>query len=263
MRVFIELAYDGTNYHGWQRQPVAITVQQVVEEALERLCGAKCAIVGCGRTDAGVHASYFVAHAVLPDSSGKRFESLDQLAFKLNGVLDFDIAIFSIKEVSEKAHARFDALERSYTYWIHTEKDPFLHGRSARVYGDLDMSSMQIAASNLIFNGDFASFCKTGSDVKTTICDVRKVDISMVPDSLRSGSVGIRIDIEANRFLRNMVRAIVGTLIEVGKGKVSQDEFIEVIASCDRSRAGKSAPACGLYLARVDYPAEVFLPRDV
>jgi len=262
MRVFIELAYDGTNYHGWQRQPVATSVQQVIEEALERLCGSKCTVLGCGRTDAGVHASYYVAHAILPESSDKRFDSLEQLAFKLNAVLDNDIAVFSIQEVGEKAHARFDALERSYTYWIHTDKDPFLDGKSARVYGDLDIEAMQIAASMLIFNGDFAAFCKTGSDVKTTICDVRKVDVSLVSHSWRSGSVGVRIDIEANRFLRNMVRAIVGTLLEVGKGKLSQDAFMEVIASCDRSRAGKSAPACGLYLARVDYPADVFLPHD-
>ena len=124
MRVFIELAYDGTNYHGWQRQPEAITVQQAIEDALEKLCGEKCPILGCGRTDSGVHASYFVAHADLPASSSERIDSLDQLAFKLNGVLEY-CHLFDNRS-NEKAHARFDARERSYTYLIHTEKDPFL-----------------------------------------------------------------------------------------------------------------------------------------
>ena len=261
MRVFIELAYDGTNYHGWQRQPEAITVQQAIEDALEKLCGEKCPILGCGRTDSGVHASYFVAHTDLPASSLERFDSLEHLAFKLNGVLDGDVAIFSIIEVDTKAHARFDARERSYIYWIHTEKDPFLEGKSARVYGDLDVEEMQKAASKLIFKGDFAAFCKTGSDVKTTICDVRKCEVSRVTHSWRKGSEGIKIVIEADRFLRNMVRAVVGTLKQVGKGKMTQDEFQAVIDSCDRSQAGKSAPACGLYLARVDYPSEVFSPK--
>lgn len=256
MRVFIELAYDGTNYHGWQRQPEAVTVQQAIEQAFEKLCGEPCPVLGCGRTDAGVHASYFVAHANLPESANSRFDSLDQLCFKLNGVLNGDIAVFSIQEVGEKAHARFDAKERSYTYWIHTQKDPFLDGHSARVFGDLNLDQMQKAAQLLVFKGDFAAFCKTGSDVKTTICDVRKVEVE------RQGH-RIKIVIEADRFLRNMVRAVVGTLTIVGKGKMSLNEFQSVIDSCDRSKAGKSAPACGLYLARVDYPIEVFTPKSL
>ena len=254
MRVFIELAYNGTNYHGWQRQPEAITVQQAIEDALEKLCGVSVPILGCGRTDASVHASYFVAHADLPKKTLKRFDSFDQLAFKLNGVLNSDVAIFSISEVGEKAHARFDAFKRSYTYWMHTEKDPFLDDKSARVFGSLDVKSMQNAANKLVFKGDFAAFCKTGSDVKTTICDVTKVELSQVGHR-------IKIVIEADRFLRNMVRAVVGTLTMVGKGKMTLEKFEEVIKSCDRSKAGKSAPACGLYLARVDYPEEVFKPQ--
>ena len=254
MRVFIELAYDGTHYHGWQRQPEAITVQQSIEDALEKLCGVKCPILGCGRTDSGVHASYFVAHAELSEDSLNRFNSLDQLCFKLNGVLNADIAIFSISEVGEKAHARFDALERAYTYWIHTEKDPFLEGNSARIFGNLDVKAMKLAASKLVFKGDFAAFCKTGSDVKTTICDVRRVGVDQ-------NEHRIQIVIEADRFLRNMVRAIVGTLTMVGKGKLTQEEFQDIINSCDRSKAGKSAPSCGLYLARVKYPIEVFSPK--
>ena len=254
MRVFIELAYDGTKYHGWQRQPEDRTVQQAIEEALEKLCGVKCSILGCGRTDSGVHASYFVAHTDLSDSSLERFDSLDHLCFKLNGVLDADIAIFSISQVGENAHARFDARERSYTYFIHTEKDPFLDGHSARIFGDLNVLEMQKAADKLIFKGDFASFCKTGSDVKTTICDVRKVEVECQGHR-------IKIVIVADRFLRNMVRACVGTLTMVGQGKMTQEEFQGVIDSCNRSNAGKSAPACGLYLARVEYPNEVFSPK--
>jgi tRNA pseudouridine38-40 synthase len=255
VRVFIELAYDGTNYHGWQRQPVSNTVQQVIEDALERLCGCKTTIIGCGRTDAEVHASYYVAHCDIPSLPSQRFDSLSQLAFKLNGMLNSDVAILSITEVSPKAHARFDAIDRSYTYHLHTEKDPFLSGRSARIFGSLDISAMRLAASHLIFKGDFAAFCKTGSDVKTTICDVRQLEI-ITFDSYR-----VRIEISADRYLRNMVRAIVGTLLDVGKIKMTEEEFIDVIASCDRSNAGKSAPGCGLYLSRVMYPPDVFISK--
>ena len=255
MRVFIELSYDGTNYHGWQRQPASLTVQQVIEEALELLCGTETEIVGCGRTDAEVHASYYVAHCDIPSlSEAQRFDSLDQLAFKLNGMLDDDVAIRAITEVSDKAHARFDASDRSYTYLIHAIKNPFLSGRSARIFGELDLEAMRKAALHLIFQGDFAAFCKTGSDVNTTVCDVRRLDI--FEDALKGQ---IRIEISADRYLRNMVRAIVGTLLEVGKGKMCELEFQDVIASCDRSRAGRSAPGCGLYLSRVEYPSHVFV----
>tara|TARA_B100001173_G_C16016767_1_gene560081 strand:- start:1491 stop:2267 length:777 start_codon:yes stop_codon:yes gene_type:complete len=255
VRVFIELAYNGTNYHGWQRQPFSISVQQVIEEALERLCGRPTSILGCGRTDAEVHASYYVAHCDIPALPASRFDSLSQLAFKLNGMLDNDVAILSISEVQPKSHARFDACDRSYTYQLHTEKDPFLSGRSARIFGSLDISAMRTAASHLIFQGDFAAFCKTGSDVKTTICDVRKLEIISF-DSSR-----LRIEISADRYLRNMVRAIVGTLLDVGRGKMTIDEFKDVISSCDRTRAGKSAPGCGLYLSRVMYPKDVFVSK--
>jgi tRNA pseudouridine38-40 synthase len=255
VRVFIELAYDGTNYHGWQRQPVPNTVQQVLEDAFERLCDCPTAIVGCGRTDTEVHASYYVAHCDIPSLPAKRFESLSQLAFKLNGMLNSDVAILSITEVSPKAHARFDATDRSYTYHLNTEKDPFLSGRSARIFSSLDIVAMRSAARHLIFNGDFAAFCKTGSDVKTTICDVRQLEI-ITFDSYR-----VRIEISADRYLRNMVRAIVGTLLDVGNSKMTEEEFKEVIASCDRSRAGRSAPGCGLYLSRVMYPPDVFISK--
>lgn len=251
MRVFIELAYDGTHYHGWQRQPEDRTVQQEIEEALAVLCGEKCGVVGCGRTDSGVHASYYVAHTTLPDLASRRFETLDQLAFKLNGMLDNDIAIKSITHVSDKAHARFDALKRSYVYKLHTVKDPFRNGLSARVFGELDVERMNEAAKLLEFKGEFDSFCKTGSDNKTTICDVSHVSVS-------EEEGGVRIDISADRFLRNMVRAVVGTLLLVGKGKMTKEKFQQVIDAKDRSAAGKSAPACGLYLAEIEYPEEIW-----
>lgn len=248
MRVFIELAYDGTHYHGWQRQPKDRTVQQEIEDAIAVLCCEHCNVVGCGRTDSGVHASYYVAHATLPDLALKRFESLDQLAFKLNGMLDHDIAINKISRVSDDAHARFDALKRSYIYRLHSVKSPFKNGLSARVFGDLDIDQMNSAAQLLQFKGEFDSFCKAGSDNKTTICDVSHVSVT----AEEGGSV--RIDISADRFLRNMVRAVVGTLLQVGRGKMTIEEFQAVIDAKDRSAAGKSAPACGLYLAAIEYP---------
>lgn len=251
MRVFIELAYDGTQYHGWQRQPEDRTVQQEIEDALAVLCGEHCDVVGCGRTDSGVHASYYVAHATLPGLASKRFESLDQLAFKLNGMLDLDIAINKITRVRDNAHARFDAMKRSYVYKLHNVKNPFKNGLSARVFGDLDIDQMNSAAKLLQFKGEFDSFCKAGSDNKTTICDVSHVSVT-------AEEGGVRIDISADRFLRNMVRAVVGTLLQVGKGKMTLDEFQAVIDAKDRSAAGKSAPACGLYLAAIEYPEEIW-----
>lgn len=251
MRVFIELAYNGTHYHGWQRQPEDRTVQQEIEDALKILCGEKCNVVGCGRTDSGVHALYYVAHSTLPDLVLERFKSLDQLAFKLNGMLDQDIAIKTIAQVSDKAHARFDALKRSYIYRLHNVKDPFKDGFSARVFSELDVTAMNEAAKLLEFKGEFDSFCKAGSDNKTTICDVSHV-------SVREENGGIRVDISADRFLRNMVRAVVGTLLMVGKGKMTIEEFQGVIDAKDRSAAGKSAHACGLYLAAIEYPEDIW-----
>ena len=144
MRVFIELAYDGTRYHGWQRQPQSITVQAVLEDTMARLFGGPCPVMGCGRTDAGVHASYFVAHAELPDDAlGGRVADWEEAAMKLNGMLPHDIGIFAIHDVGPKAHARFDATERGYCYLIHTQKDPFLEGRSTRVHGSLDLEAMK------------------------------------------------------------------------------------------------------------------------
>lgn len=254
VRVFFELSYDGTAFHGWQRQPQSISVQQVIEESIARLTGQSTAVVGCGRTDAGVHASYFVAHAQFQENptGTEKLPSWAHLVHKLNGMLPDSIAIHAAGPVGDRAHARFSAVERSYTYWMHTAKDPFLVGRSARIYRDLDVPAMQDSTRHLIRKGDFAAFCKAGSGSSTTICDVRRCELVVVSPSV------LRFEITADRFLRNMVRAVVGTVLEVGYGRREAKGMEEVIASCNRSEAGKSAPADGLFLSHVGYPQEIW-----
>ena len=248
MRCFIDLSYDGSAYHGWQRQPASISVQQVLEEKLSDLLGQETPVLGCGRTDTGVHASAFYAHFDWLGEFGARFANWEQAAWKLNGMLPPDIGVRRIFEVSGADHARFSAAERAYTYWVHTQKDPFLEGRSARVYQELNLDAMNAAAAQLVFHGEFDAFQKTGGGQKTTICDVRHAHWT------RTDPHRLRFDITADRFLRNMVRAIVGTLLEVGKGRRRPEGMAALIASKDRKQAGTSAPACGLYLSRVDYP---------
>jgi tRNA pseudouridine38-40 synthase len=249
MRVFIELSYDGAPFHGWQRQPHCLSVQEVLEEKLALFVGEPVPVMGCGRTDTGVHASYFVAHADWPEDSpkAKRFKDWYEAAWKLNGMLPPSISIHRISEVAANAHARFDATERGYVYRMHTYKDPFLVGRSARIMRQTDFASMQAATHYLVQQGDFAAFCKAGSDNKTTLCDVRFAE-------LRKDGEQYTFEIRADRFLRNMVRAIVGTLFEVGQGRMKPEDVAAVIASGDRSAAGASAPGEGLYLNRVVYP---------
>jgi len=248
-RIFIELSYDGRAFHGWQRQPGARTVQTELERAL-----AVCArtehpvpVVGCGRTDAGVHASYFVAHAEL-DAAALPEPAL----VRLNGLLPPEIAVSGIHSVGERAHARFSATERTYRYLLHAYKDPFLTGRSTRLYRAPDGARMAEAANLLVRKGDFGAFCRTGGDSATTVCDVRKAVFTAVAPGRWE------FEIVADRFLRNMVRAAVGTLLEVGYGRRTVEEFAAVLASGDRTRAGKSAPAEGLYLCDVRYPEAVF-----
>ncbi|MDA0913254.1 MAG: tRNA pseudouridine(38-40) synthase TruA [Bacteroidetes bacterium] len=251
MRVLIELSYDGASYHGWQRQPNGFTVQEELETKLSVFTGTAVSIMGCGRTDAGVHASYFVAHADWPmdSSKSKLFSDWKEAAWKINGMLPPAVAVHRISEVDSKFHARFDAIERGYIYRMHTYKDPFLVGRSARIMRDTDFTKMNEAAKYLIREGDFAAFCKTGSDQKTTQCNVTFAEF-------RCNDAGDQweFEIRANRFLRNMVRAIVGTLLDVGQGRTSLDEWIAIIQDGTRSDAGASAPAEGLYLNRVVYP---------
>ncbi|MDA0939972.1 MAG: tRNA pseudouridine(38-40) synthase TruA [Bacteroidetes bacterium] len=258
MRVFLELAYDGTRYHGWQRQPESITVQEVLEETLARLFGGPCPVMGCGRTDTGVHAKYYVAHVQFPDEVlGDRVASWEEATLKLNGLLPSDIGIYAMHQVGEKAHARFDATERGYTYYVHNVKDPFLEGRSTRIYGNLDVEAIEEACQHLVQKGDFSSFCKAGTGQGTTICDVR---------SARWETLGPHrwaFHITADRFLRNMVRATVGTLLDVGKGKLSPSDLPAILAAKDRRAAGKSVLGCGLYLTQVKYPDNVFSPEGV
>lgn len=240
-RYFLEIAYDGTDFHGWQRQPNANTVQEEFEAALRTLLKVKTPVVGCGRTDTGVHAEQYFLHL---DAEPLQ---TDHFVFKLNNMLPQSIGVKSAQVVDDQAHARFSATERAYRYDLHTFKDPFAYNRSAVLFGDLDAHLMNQACKPLLSATDFASFCKAGSDVKTTTCDVR------VARWEQHGSQ-FHFHITADRFLRNMVRAIVGTMIDVGRGKTSVEEFARIIAARDRSAAGKSAHACGLYLTRVEYP---------
>lgn len=261
-RVFIELQYNGQGFHGWQRQPASRTVQEDLEKGLSLLLKVPIAVMGCGRTDAGVHASYFVAHADIPivqlELEKSEIERADwgRLTWKLNGILGEDVSVLSIGEVPMNAHARFDAHTRCYTYWMHNRKDPMLHGFSARVFGNLDLAAMQAACAMLVFRGDFAAFCKAGGNQQTTICDVREVSLVAV-DAHR-----FRLDITADRYLRNMIRAIVGTLLEIGQGRKPVEWMQEVIESGDRSSAGRSAPAEGLYLSDVRYPDAIWKRGD-
>lgn len=247
----MELSFDGSAFHGWQRQPNGITVQETLEEKLSLFTGEPMAIMGCGRTDAGVHARYFVAHADWPEISdkSKRFKDWDEAVWKLNGMLPSSIAIHKISEVEEKAHARFDAIERGYVYKMHLHKDPFVHGKSTRLMRTMDFDRMKEAVPYLVRKGDFASFCKAGSDQLTTICDVRFAE-------LRQGesSSEWEFEIRADRFLRNMVRAIVGTLFEIGQGRMAPEDMLKILERKERSSAGASAPPDGLYLHHVQYP---------
>lgn len=247
-RYFIYFSYDGAAYHGWQVQPNAVTVQQVLEEALATLVRQPVPLVGAGRTDAGVNAAMMVAHADLPAETDTA-----RLVYKLNKILPPDIAVACIRRVKDYAHARFDALYRRYFYRVVTEKSPFLRRYACRVSADIDFELMNKAAAMLPSFSDFTSFSKLHTDVKTNICRVKSA-------AWHRESDGEWIfEIEADRFLRNMVRAIVGTLLIVGRGKMSLQEFREVIEKKERCAAGDSAPAEALFLAEVKYPTEIFL----
>lgn len=245
MRYFIELSYDGTPFVGWQRQPSGDSVQSCLEDALSILFRKPLSIVGAGRTDAGVHAHQLFAHVDLD-------EHVDQdLTFRLNKLLPKEIAVRNIIAVAQDAHARFDAVSRSYRYHITTQKNPFLQKRSYQFAKPLDLDLMNQAAKILIDHEDFKCFSKSKTDVKTYVCDIQQLHWQ------QNGSELVFF-IQANRFLRNMVRAIVGTLIEVGLRKISISDFEAILASRDRSQAGYSVPAHGLYLEKVNYPKHIF-----
>ncbi len=241
-RYFIHFAYDGGAYHGFQVQPNGNTIQAEIEKALFTLLRQRVEIVGAGRTDTGVHARHMVAHFDFNDPL-----EVEALAFRLNKVLPQDIAIQKIEQVEMEKHARFSAISRTYHYYIHTTKNPFLRAYSAELHYPLDFNEMNRAAQLLLKTTDFASFCKSHTDVKTTLCTVTEARWIEQED----GSWYFRIT--ANRFLRNMVRAIVGTLIEVGRGRMSLADFEQVIQGKNRSDAGESMPACALFLERVEY----------
>lgn len=242
MRYFIQLSYKGTAYHGWQRQPNALTVQEVLEKALATLLRQRVAVVGAGRTDAGVHAREMVAHFEVDT----RIDT-QALVLRLNALLPKDVAVQHMVEVTAQAHARFSAVERTYEYWISSRKNPFYTDFAHLVRQPLDMAAMNRAASFLGAYTDFACFSKSNTDVKTFTCDVREAVWKKREDMWV-------FTITANRFLRNMVRAVVGTLLEVGLGKLKPEGLHRIIKSKNRSQAGVSVPAKGLYLTRVVYP---------
>ena len=245
MRYFLELSYDGTPFVGWQRQPAGDSVQSCLEDALSILFRKPLSIVGAGRTDAGVHAHQLFAHVDLD-------EHVDQdLTFRLNKLLPKEIAVRNFIAVTQDAHARFDAVSRIYRYHITTQKNPFLQKRSYQFAKPLDLDLMNQAAKILIDHKNFKCFSKSKTDVKTYVCDIQQVHWQ------QNGSELVFF-IQANRFLRNMVRAIVGTLIEVGLRKISISDFEAILASRDRSQAGYSVPAHGLYLEKVNYPKHIF-----
>ncbi|HET8885208.1 MAG TPA: tRNA pseudouridine(38-40) synthase TruA [Salinimicrobium sp.] len=245
MRYFIELAYNGTSYHGWQRQPQSISVQQVIEEALHRILKEKIAIMGAGRTDAGVHAIQIFAHFDLERELGDM-----DFIFRMNSLLPKDIAVRSFFKVKNNAHARFDALHRSYEYHIVQEKNPFEIERSYLLKKDLDLSKMNEACKILLGTKDFKCFSKSRTDVRTYICTIEHAFWERKNEKLI-------FYIKADRFLRNMVRAIVGTLLEIGTGKLEITYLNKIIESRNRSEAGTSVPAHGLYLSKIEYPKNI------
>lgn len=248
-RYFIQLNYKGTNYHGWQFQPNAISVQEVLTRAFSTILREKVEITGAGRTDTGVHATFFMAHI---DSKNQDLESDKKIIFKLNSFLPNDIAIQKILKVKKDAHARFDAKSRTYHYYMHQQKDPFLIESSYYFPHKLNIDLMNKACELLYQFTDFTSFSKLHTDVKTNNCNIESVFWTQQDYKLV-------FEIRADRFLRNMVRAIVGTLIDVGKNKISLNDFMEIIESKNRSLAGVSVPAHGLYLTYIEYSKDIFL----
>ena len=247
MRYFISFTYRGTDFHGSQTQPNGNTVQAEMEKAFATILRTPVALTFAGRTDAGVHADKMVAHFDVEKAVPANF------AARLNNLLPDSIAVRDLQRVTDEAHARFDALERTYHYRITTRKDPFTCLLRTRVGGILDFTAMNQAASSLLGRQDFASFCRVHTDVKTTICDVREAKW-IVENEYEAYFV-----ITADRFLRNMVRAVVGTLFDIGRGKMTKEQLEDIIAAKDRCKAGHSAPAEGLSLVEIKYPKNLFI----
>ena len=243
-RYFIELAYKGSNYHGWQIQPNAVTVQEVLDKALSTYFRQKVETLGCGRTDTGVHATQFFAHFELTNHSSDLKGTVIQ---SINSLLPYDISASRFIETTADAHARFDATLRSYEYHIHYSKNPFLHELSWMLRDQLNIEEMNKAAAQLLNYTDFSCFSKSNTQVFTNNCRISRAEWVQTDK-------GLIFHISADRFLRNMVRAIVGTMVDIGKGKLAPEEIHDIIQSKNRSNAGASVPACGLYLTTVKYP---------
>jgi len=255
MRYFLKLAYNGAPFHGWQSQPNAVSVQQTIEEALAVMLRRQVAIVGAGRTDTGVNARVMYAHFDSDDDSPTetvRIADRKRFLLSLNRLCGPDIAMLDLIGVAPDAHARFDAVRRTYRYFISYEKSPFLYPLSFHSPSLLDVDRMNEAASLLISTDDFTSFAKLHSDAKTNICRVDHARWTEWENSF--GTPGIVFTVSADRFLRNMVRALVGTLVEVGRGRLTVDDFNDIIHAKDRCSAGTSMPPQALYLWDVEYP---------
>lgn len=247
MRYFLKLSYNGAPFHGWQSQPNAVSVQQTVEESLSVILRHDTSIVGAGRTDTGVNARMMYAHF-----DAKKIEDPKRFLLSLNRLCGPSIAIDDLIVVPADAHARFDATEREYKYFVTFRKSPFLSSFSWFAPNLLDVDAMNEAAAMLLEVKDFTSFAKLHSDTKTNICDVRRAD--WTPWDNAYGVPGIVFTITADRFLRNMVRAVVGTLVDVGRGKLSLKDFQEIIDTKDRCSAGTSMPPQALFLWNIKYP---------
>ncbi len=245
-RYFIQLSYDGTNYHGWQVQPNGLSIQEVLEKSISTVAREKIALTGAGRTDSGVHASFFVAHF---DSENQGLDS-DKIIYNINSLLPPDIAVQEIYKVRPDANARFDALYRTYKYYISKRKDPFTRFYAEKESRIPDLFKMNEAAKVLPSYKDFTSFSRLGTDTKTNNCKIYEASWTDEGDR-------IVFTIKADRFLRNMVRAIVGTLLEVGFDKINVEDFCRIIELKDRSAAGASVPAKGLFLTDIGYPDEL------
>lgn len=243
-RYCIHLAYNGLNYCGWQTQPNVPSVQQTIEQALTTLLRRRTPILGCGRTDTGVHASDFYAHF---DNDAEGGLNCDQLTFKLNSFLPADLRIYRIFPVGDEFHARFDAISRTYQYHVSNKRLPFNQGLYCRIYFEPDIERMNEGAKILMEYEDFTSFAKLHTDVKTNICHLYEAHWDVVGEEWV-------FTIKANRFLRNMVRSVTGTLLDVGRGALTLDGLRTIIEKKDRCAAGVSMPAEGLFLVKVEYP---------
>lgn len=251
-RYFLKLAFDGTCYHGWQIQKNAVSIQQLLNKSLSLLLSEDIMLTGAGRTDAGVHAREYFAHFDL--EQGLDQPARKKLVYKLNRFLPNDVVVYDVIPVKPGVNARFSATGRTYKYYIHTFKDPFRDKYSQYLYGRISLELMNAGAAILVKTHDFTSFSKADTDTKTNIC---KVDSAFWT---REGN-DLVFTIRADRFLRNMVRAIVGTLLDLGKGKITLTDLQQIISSHNRSDAGESVVAKGLFLEKIEYPPEIF-PED-